>query len=243
MVAYYTAYMKANYPVEYMTALLTSEAGDKDKITEAIAECRRMEIEVLPPDINKSETGFTIEGKGIRFGFSAIKNVGAAAIEAILEARKDGDFLNLADFLSRVDGRRVNKRVLESLVKVGALSAFGKRAAILSSIDEIKNKVKPKKATSQQDLFGEETTKLTTVDIKLMDVAEFSEDELSNLEKQLLGFSLSAKPLSEIIGELSDYATHKTNEINSENKYPEPVKIAGIISKIRVVVTKKSRRR
>src|SRR5579859_2085489 len=108
MVVYQTAYMKANYPVEYMTALLTCESGDKDKITEAIAECRRMGIEVLPPDINKSDIGFTIEGKGIRFGLSAIKNVGHAAIEAILEARESGDFVNLADFLSRVDGRRVN---------------------------------------------------------------------------------------------------------------------------------------
>lgn len=241
MVSYYTAYMKANFPVEYMTALLTCEAGDKDKITEAIAECRRMGIEVLPPDINKSETGFTIEGNGIRFGFSAIKNVGHAAIEAILEARKDGEFLNLADFLGRVDGRRVNKRVLESLVKVGALGQFGKRAAIIASIDEIKSKIKPKKAVSQQDLFGEEAVKkMVGPQIVLADVAEFSEDELSSLEKQLLGFSLSAKPMSEIIGELANFATHKTGEINPDSTYSEVIKIAGIISEIRVVVTKKS---
>ncbi len=241
IVSYQTAYMKANYPVEYMTALLTCEAGDKDKITEAIAECRRMEVEVLPPDINKSDTGFTIEGKGIRFGFSAIKNVGHAAIEAILEAREEGDFVSLADFLARVDGRRVNKRVLESLVKVGALGAFGKRSAIIASIDEIKAKIKPKKAPPQQDLFGEEMKKVESVaNIPLVDMAEFSEDELSSLEKQLLGFSLSAKPLSEIIGELADYATHRTKDINTEETYPEPVKIAGILTEIRVVVTKKS---
>jgi DNA polymerase III subunit alpha len=241
MVSYQTAYMKANYSVEYMTALLTCEAGDKDKITEAIAECRRMEIEVLPPDINKSHTGFTIEGKGIRFGFSAIKNVGGAAIEAILEARAEGDFVNIADFLARVDGRRVNKRVLESLVKVGALSAFGKRAAILSSIDDIKSKIKPKKATSQQDLFGDEMIKVSVApQVVLADVAEFSEDELSALEKQLLGFSLSSKPLSEVIGELNDYSTHKVKEVTIDERYPEPVKIAGIISEVRIVVTKKT---
>src|SRR5258708_9561063 len=183
MVAYQTAYMKANYPVEYMTALLTSEAGDKDKITEAINECRRMKIEVLPPDINKSDVGFTIDKDAIRFGFSAIKNVGQKAIEAILEARRDGEFISLSYFLGRVDGRRVNKRVLESLVKVGALSAFGKRAAILSSIDEIKSKIKPKKtAGSQQDLFGGEVAKnLSGPQIILADVAEFSDDELSLL--------------------------------------------------------------
>src|SRR5581483_4154334 len=156
MVAYQTAYMKANYPIEYMTALLTCESGDKDKVTEGINECRRLGIQVLGPDINKSDVGFTIEKNGIRFGLSAIKNVGHAAIEAILEARRAGEFNSILDFLERVDGRRVNKKVLESLVKVGALSQFGKRAAILASIDEIKSKIKPKKENTQAGLFGDE---------------------------------------------------------------------------------------
>ncbi len=240
IVSYQTGFMKANYPVEYMTALLTCESGDKDKITEAIAECRRMDIEVLAPDINKSDVGFTIEDKSIRFGLSAIKNVGKAAIEAILEAREAGEFTNLADFLGRVDGRRANKRVLESLTKVGAFGNFGKRAAILSSIDEIKAKIKPVKASSQQDLFGEDMIKSTAPNIVLADIAEFTEDELSSLEKQLMGFSLSSKPISEVIGELANYATHKTKEITADAHYPEPVKIAGLLTDIRVVVTKKN---
>src|SRR5260221_3176852 len=241
MVAYQTAYMKANYPVEYMTALLTSEAGDKDKITEAINECRRMKIEVLPPDINKSDIGFTIDKTAIRFGFSAIKNVGQKAIEAILEARKEGEFTGLSDFLSRVEGRKVNKRVLESLVKVGAFSNFGKRSAILNSIDDIKNKIKPKKASgSQQDLFGDEVQKFTAINITLADVPEFSEDELSSLEKQLLGFSLSGKSLAETIGELANYSTHKAKEFTPEASYGDLVKIAGVITEVRVIVTKKS---
>jgi DNA polymerase-3 subunit alpha len=239
MVAYQTAYMKANYPVEYMTALLTSEAGDKDKITEAINECRRMNIEVLPPDINKSDVGFTIENNAIRFGLSAIKNVGKAAIEAILEAREESEFSSLSDFLARVDGRRVNKRVLESLIKVGALSNFGKRAAILSSIDSIKAKIKPKKVSAQQDLFGV-AEKIVAPQVILADVDEFSEDELQSLEKQLLGFSLSGKPIVEVLGDLANFATHKTKEITPDANYSEVVKLAGIISEIRIVVTKKT---
>ena len=117
MVAYQTAYMKANFTVEYMTALLTAESDDKEKISAAINECKRMGIKVLPPDINESGVGFEIskdidslDGMSIRFGFSAIKNVGVAAIEAILLARKDGNFVSLPDFFSRIDGRRVNKK-------------------------------------------------------------------------------------------------------------------------------------
>ncbi len=248
LVAYQTAYMKANYPVEYMCALLTSESGDKEKVTLAINECRRIGIKVLPPDINESDVGFRIvsekdslEKKGIRFGLSAIKNVGKAAIEAILLARESGKFVSLADFLARVDARKVNKKVLESLVKVGALSNFGSRAAILSSLDELRAKVKPKSTTDQQDLFGgEKTTTSSLGDISkvLSNVPEFSDDELQSLERQLLGLSLSAKPVSEIIGELSNYTTHKISEISPEMLQGDLVRIAGVVTEVRVVLTK-----
>lgn len=247
MVAYQTAYMKANYPVEYMCALLTSESGDKDKVTEAINECRRIGVKVLPPDIDESDIGFKIvtekdslEDKGIRFGLSAIKNVGKAAIEAILIARKPGKFVSLADFLSRVDARRVNKKVLESLVKVGALSKFGSRAAILSSLDELRARVKPKSSTNQQDLFGEGEQTLSSFGVNkiLSDVPEFSDDELQSLERQLLGFSLSAKPIRELLGELSNYVTHKISEISPEQVHGEIVKVAGVVTEVRVVLTK-----
>lgn len=242
MVAYQTAYMKANYPVEYMTALLTCESGDTDKVSSAVNECRRIGIKVLPPDINKSNIGFTIEEDAIRFGLSAIKNVGDAAIEAILEARTAGEFNSILDFLERVDSRRVNKKVLESLVKVGALAKFGKRSAILSAIDEIRAKVKPKKENSQQGLFGDEyiETKAQAANTVLPNIDEFTEIELQSLEKQLLGFSLSAKPLHEIIGDLINYATHKTNEISQDGELPSSVKIAGIIQEVRIVVTRKT---
>jgi len=250
MVAYQTAYMKANYSVEYMTALLTAESDDKEKVTAAINECVRMKIKVLPPDINESDVGFTIvpekdslDGKGIRFGFSAIKNVGEAAIGAILSARGDKKFLSFAGFLSKVDGRKVNKKVLESLIKVGAMSAFGSRAALLSSVDSIREKVvKPKGDDSQQGLFATGDLKKTEAAsvITISSIQEFSDDELESLERQLLGFSLSAKPISELIGPLQFQSTHKIFEITSAEIYSEMVRVAGVVTEVRVITTRKT---
>ncbi len=250
IVAYYTAYMKANYPVEYMTALLTAESSDKDKVSAGINECRRMKIKVLPPDINESETGFTIiedggslSGKAIRFGFSAVKNVGGVAIDIILTARKDGKFESFSDFIGRVDARKVNKKVLESLIKVGALSKFGGRAAILASLDKIREKmVKPKGDDNQPGLFAvSDIKKAASAEVVVIeDVTEFPEDKLQLLERQLLGFSLSAKPISEVIGPLEFQSTHRIYEISADENYPDLVKVAGVLTEVRVIVTKKS---
>lgn len=250
MVAYQTAYMKANYPVEYMTALLTAEPGDKDKISAAINECRHMKIKVLPPDINESEVEFSmvshkdsLGGKAIRFGLSAIKNVGNASIEAILVSRKEGNFESFADFLSRVDSRKVNKKVLESLIKVGAFSRFGGRAALISAMDSIRNKVaKNRKDDSQQGLFaGTELKKTeTSAVINLSNIQEFSDEEVESLERQLLGFSLSAKPVSEIIEPLVFRSTHKIYEINTSETHPNNVKVAAVVAGVRVITTKKT---
>lgn len=253
MVAYQTAYMKANYPVEYMTALMTAESGDTEKVTAAISECRRMGIKILPPDINESDIGFKIvkdeeslEGKAIRFGLSAIKNVGVAAIEAILEARSKSKFVSLADFFARVDSRRVNKKVVESLVKVGALSPFGPRAAVLKVMDEVKNKVKPLSAADgQQGLFEvneeEEIAAASEAVAQVVtDIEEFSEQELENLEKELLGFSLSAKPYEEQFRPLLPYRTHRSDELADEVGRKEVVKVAGVVTELREITTKKS---
>jgi DNA polymerase-3 subunit alpha len=249
MIAYQTAYMKANYPVEFMCALLTAESHDTDKIAAAIAECKRIKVGVLPPDINKSDVGFRIvddkkslEGKAIRFGLSAIKNVGKAAIEAILEVRKEGDFVSFADFLSGVDARKVNKRVLESLIKVGALSSFGKRAALLSSMDEIRNKVtKPKGPENQQGLFSQDEIKKSMrkeAEAVSLDVEEFSDDELQNLERQLLGYSLSARSVNELVEHLVHMATHKIIDISADVTINDLIKVAAVVSDVRVVITK-----
>lgn len=251
IVAYQTSYMKANYPVEYMCALLTAESNDTEKIASAVGECKRMGIKVLPPDINESLIGFNIEedkdsleGKSIRFGFNAIKNVGKAAIDSILEARNKEKFLSLSDFLSKVDSRKVNKKVLDSLIKVGALSTFGNRAAILGSIDSIKNKIsRSKSPNNQEGLFSQEEVNKASVsdnNIDFTNVEEFTDEEIQNLERQLLGFSLSAKPISELIEELIPMTTHKIQDLFQSESIMGSVKIAGVIDEIRTIVTKKS---
>src|SRR5437867_6211887 len=137
LVAYQTAYFKANYPVEFMAALLTSEMGDTDKIVKYIDECRAMDLRVQPPDVNVSAVQFSVAGDTIRFGLAAIKNVGEAAMESILATRKqDGPFKSLEDFCARVDLRLVNRRVLESLIKAGAFDSLGlPRAHLMAGVD------------------------------------------------------------------------------------------------------------
>lgn len=243
MVAYQTAYMKANYPVEFMAAFLTAESGDTDKISAAVNECRRMKITVLPPDINESDVGFKIVGQAIRFGLSAIKNVGTAAIEAILEARAAGPFSSFADFLARIDGRRVNKKVLESLIKVGALSEFGGRATLLFKADELRSKVgRLHSQEGQEGLFSaDEIRKSQSTPVSTTaDINEFSQEELQTLERQLLGFSLSAKPVAELLGPLEHEATHKIYEISPHETIGESVRVAAIVTQVRIVVTKNS---
>ncbi|HJX02010.1 MAG TPA: DNA polymerase III subunit alpha, partial [Candidatus Humimicrobiaceae bacterium] len=248
IVAYQTAYMKATYPVEYMCALLTKESNDIEKVAAAVNECRRMGIKVLSPDINQSDVDFKIvkeenslTGKAIRFGLSAIKNVGVAAIEAILSVRKEGLFISFADLLSRSDSRKVNKKVIESLIKVGALNQFGKRASLLEKIDEVRSKINIKKDNSnQQGLFGiDEEKKMSKFADTLLSENEFSDEEIQNLERQLLGFSLSAKPVSEIIGNLQENATHKIFEISQNEEFEDKIKLAVVVTDVRVIITKK----
>lgn len=251
IVAYQTAYMKANYPVEFMCALLTAESNDKEKISSAVFECRRIGIKVLPPDINNSGIGFEIkkdkismEGKSIRFGLSAIKNVGVAAIDAIVSERKEGKFQSYADFLSRVDNRKVNKKVVESLIKVGALSQFGNRSFLLSNLDNVRGKVsRTSKNNNQQGLFSSVEIKKSMKTDSFNygeDKEEFSDDELQDLERQLLGFSISAKPTYEVIEPISHLATHKIDEISNNIQSKDIIKIAALISNVRVIITKTS---
>jgi len=251
MIAYQTAYMKANYPVEYMAALLTAESNDKEKVSSAISECRRMNVKVLPPDINESDIGFAIsddpesrDGKAVRFGFSAIKNVGEAAINSILEARESGKFKSFAGFLGRIDARKINKRVLESLIKVGAMSKFGSRAALLSAMDSIRDKVgKPKGDDQQQGLFATGELKKTesALVITVENISEFPDEELEVMERTLLGFSLTAKPISEILDSLNFQSTHTISEIMAPDVHTTgTVKVAAVVVGVRVITTKKS---
>lgn len=252
MVAYYTAYMKANYPVEFMNALLSAESDDSLKVSQAVYESRKMGINILPPDINESKTDFTIvNGKDIRFGLSAVKNVGTIAIEIILEARNPSKgevkpFLSFSDFINRVGARKVNKRVLESLIKVGAMDNFGKRTALLSAIDVIKTKLsKPKDNNGQSGLFSEEDVEKISAfvsDSSIIDnnVDDFTDEERENFERQLLGFSISAKPLNELLEPLEDKITCKVSELDPILQKDEIIKIGVVIRESRVILTKKN---
>jgi DNA polymerase-3 subunit alpha len=210
-----------------------------------------MGINILPPDINESDVGFTIvtdneslNNQAIRFGLSAIKNVGTAAIEAILLARNEKKFISLGDFFTRVDARKVNKKVLESLTKVGAFSAYGSRASVLASLDELRAKVKPNSAKlgNQQDLFGDFESKETQAPVFQLDtnIEEFSDEQLASLERELLGFSLSAKPIEEILSGFRGFYTHKIGDIVSGDVHSSKVKFACIVTSARVVITKAS---
>lgn len=252
MIAYQTAYMKANYPVEFMTALLTTESENKDKISLAVEECRRMKIIVFPPDINKSFSGFTIEeepsskeGKAIRFGLSAVKNVGLAAIEEILKARElGGEFCSLSDFCLRVDTQKVNKKVLESLIEVGGMDQFGKRAAMLVGLDRVRKQVsseQERRASGQTSLFEniESNNPSSQKDDPLPELEELDKKQLLSLEKKLLGFYLTENPLSSALSKVESVVTHKLYEISSSELSGHRVKIGGMITSVRQIFTRR----
>jgi len=255
MIAYQTAWMKVHYPVEFMTAVLTAESQNKDKITIAVDECRSMGIEINPPSINDSEVNFTIEksakslnGQAIRFGLSAIKNVGTAAIESIIGARKaDGRFTSLTDFFSRVDNQKVNKKVIESLIQVGAFDEFGPRSAILSGYDTIRTKaatVAAKKASGQISIFEtyeeSEEKKGASQQDELPDTDELDKKQLLSWEKQLLGFYLTENPLSKQLSIIKDAVSHPLHELTPEKHVGKHVVLGGALASIRKVFTKKN---
>jgi DNA-directed DNA polymerase III PolC len=202
LVAYQTAYFKANYPVEFMAALLTSEMGDTDKIVKYIEECRAMGLEVQPPDVNVSAVQFSVAGETIRFGLAAIKNVGEAAMESILRTRKtDGPFRSLDDFCVRVDLRLVNRRVIESLVKAGAFDSLGlSRAHLLATTDgalETGQRQQRDKAEGQGSFFDliPEAAPAAKKESTAV-VAEWDSDQRLAFEKEVLGFYVSGHPLA-----------------------------------------------
>lgn len=247
LIAYWTAYMKANFPVEFMTALMTAElqgvAGPmrEIKMTQALEEAKRMHLTVLPPDINKSQLKFSIEERSIRFGLSAIKNVGLAAIDSIIEARSsNGDFYSFKDFLSRVDLRKVNKRTIESLIKAGAFSIFENKATLLANYPQtVAEIIKSKESlgNGQFDLFEKESF------VKQQDnfahISEFDEVTLSSFEKEVIGFIISSNPLNKHVAIINKKVTKKIAEL--EHKDVDKLHIfAGTISNVKVVKTKKN---
>ncbi|MCL4364386.1 DNA polymerase III subunit alpha [Patescibacteria group bacterium] len=246
LIAYWTAYIKANYPVEFMTALLSAElqgvAGPQReiKMSQAIEECRRMSIEVLPPDINRSEYNFAIEGSSIRFGLSAIKNVGQSAIETILEARQREKFFSFRDFLTRVDLRRVNKKTVESLIKAGAFSRFGNKATLLTHYPGLVAEIqafKSKVEKGQFDLFEDiSSVKAKPDNFRL--IPEFSEEELFAMEREVIGFLIGKNPLSKFKAIIEKKTTKKIGDVTIDDNN-KPVILAGLISGKKALKTRK----
>ncbi|MFH1833106.1 MAG: DNA polymerase III subunit alpha [Candidatus Levyibacteriota bacterium] len=248
LIAYQTGYMKSHFPVEFMTALLTAESRSSsgpvknEKIALAVAECKKIKILVLPPDINKSESEFSIEDKTkIRFGLSAIKNVGTAAIETILASRKNELFKNFDDFCQRVDLSKVNKKTMESLIKAGAMDDFGKRANLLISLPqtlENLHKIKKQKAQGQGMLF-DDTDDPVSSDRFTTDVEEFSANEKLAFEKEFLGIYLTSHPQMENLLLLKSTVSHSFELIPEETEGSK-VRIGGLIESLRRIFTKKS---
>ena len=234
-----TGYLKAHYPVEYMTALMSVFSGNTDKVALYAADCRRMGIQVLPPDINVSEWDFSIEDREgekstIRFGLGAVKNVGQGPVEAILKARQGKPFTSLNDFASRVDLRQVGKRALESLVKVGALDGFGPRPALLDALDRIMSVSTSHfraKEAGQMSLFGMMSSSVEDISLNKT-TQEFTRREILNWERELIGLYVSDHPLTPVMEELTQAVTHFSSQL-SEATPNERVRVAGLITGIR----------
>lgn len=243
MVSYQTAFLKANYPLEYMAALLTSVKDNTDKVAAYIEECRRQGIDVLPPDVNESRESFSVSGKKIRFGLAAVKNVGAGAVEAIIRSRtQDGPFKNYADFCSRLDTRVVNRRVLESLIKCGAFDSLGhRRAQLMAAVDQglaMAQKSQRDRENGQislLDFFGEGDQ---NADLDLPDTPEFQGSDLLALEKETLGLYISGHPLSRYRHVLRELATTTALEV-AELPDGSDLIIGGLVTAVKKINTKK----
>ncbi|HBG26750.1 MAG: DNA polymerase III subunit alpha [Planctomycetes bacterium GWF2_41_51] len=260
IIAFQTAYLKAYRPIEFMASLLTYEKGDADKVADYIGECRRMGIDVAPPDINESFFDFTViyqqqhEHKGssglIRFGLAAVKGVGEKAVEQIIAARENiGQFHSLFQFCENVDLRLVNKQVIESLIKAGAFDNLGgSRAQMMAGLETAMKagaSMQTDKASGQMGLFeSPEIKKEYAKDhLKLPDVPAWPETQMLAFEKDVLGLYVTKNPLSEHADTISVYSTLNTSQLKDENSSNsgKPVIIGGMVQKIRSIITRNGR--
>src|SRR3989339_1214034 len=246
-ISYWTAYVKAHYPVEFMTALLTAElehatgTAREEKIVQILDECKRMGINVLPPDINRSLIDFAIEGKDIRFGLGGIKNIGSAALETILKARKKKLFDAFKDFLLRVDLRKVNKKTVESLVYAGAFDQFGKRAQLLLYYSQIVKEIAKQKSNAEEGqygLFAKTDFQSQDISDRLPEVAEFAEDELIGYEREAIGFYLSANPFNKYLPILKQKKAKAI--IDLEQYKNKKIIVGGVVKSVKKIKTKKN---
>jgi len=244
-----TAYLKAHYPVEYMAALLTVEQNNTEKIGQMVAECRKMGIEVLPPDINRSRHTFTIENRdSIRFGLAAIKNVGAGQVDLILAERDaGGEFSDIDDFCRRVDLRQINKRVLECMIKAGVFDCFGERGLLLAVCDRMVAESASShhaQEIGQMSMFdldaGLGSCEMSSILHPLPKVAEIDRRQLLLWERELAGVYLSSHPLQKLAEDLKDRPITWSGEINEELA-GHMIEFAGMVTGVREITTKTSK--
>jgi len=244
LVSYWTAFLKANYPTEYMAALLTSVRDDKDKSALYLSECRRMGIKVLPPDVNESNVEYTPRGADIRFGLAAIRNVGEGVVNLIKQARENkGRFSSFGDFLAKVDGSVCNKKTIESLIKGGAFDSLGSprkglMAVHLLAIDSV-SEAKRAEAIGQFDLFGSHSESgIATVELDIPN-EEWDKATLLNYEREMLGLYVSDHPLLGVEGVLRSSSDISISELaDEENGVDRTVTIAGLITGIQRKVSR-----
>lgn len=247
MISYQTAYLKANYPTEFMAALLTADQGDTDRITIEVEEVKKMGLEILPPDINESYEKFTAVGNKIRFGLLAIKNVGKGIVQSIIDEREEnGAYQNLEDFLNRVQSKDLNKKSLESLTKSGAMDKLGERNQILGNVEillEFARKKQKEKQNGQTSLFGKMAAG-GGLNLNLKEYPPIERQQKLLWEKELLGLFVSDHPLKEYEQILQKYAqpiNQVKNNYSKQNHYNsnqgQTIKIVGLITKIKKIIT------
>jgi DNA polymerase-3 subunit alpha len=234
--AFVTAYLKAHYPVDFMAALLTSETGNTAKVVKYINECRAMNITILPPDVNASEWSFTPDGEAIRFGLGAVKNLGQSAVEAIAKSREEkGRFQSLFEFCERVDLSAVNRRMIESLIKAGAMDTLAgtrsQKFAVVESAMEAGQRMQRDLASGQEGLFGEMLGAEEHHEVPLPTVPDWTAKEKLTGEKEMLGFWVTGHPLDGYAEKISELANHDSSTLEGLGKGVE-VALCGVLTGI-----------
>ncbi|KJG21412.1 DNA polymerase III subunit alpha [Photobacterium iliopiscarium] len=247
LVSYQTLWLKAHYPAEFMAAVMTADMDNTDKIISLVDECHRMNLKLLPPDVNKGLYRFNVDDEGaVVYGIGAVKGVGEGPIENIISAReKDGHFKDLFDFCARIDTKRVNKRVLEKLIKSGALDRLGpNRAAMLATLDDaIKAASQHHKAqaSGQEDLFGVLTEAPEEVEHAYANIAEAPESVWLEGERETLGLYLTGHPINAYISELKHYTTWRLKDAQQTGR-DKVASVAGLVIAARMMTTKRGSR-
>jgi DNA polymerase-3 subunit alpha len=248
IIAYQTAYLKAHYPAAFMAALLTSEKDNRDKIIKYMSACKELGINILPPDLNESQRDFTISGENIRFGMAAIKNVGLSAVDSIISVRQEGKFTSFMDFLSRVDLRKVNKRVIESLIKCGAFDSLGyKRSQLMECYEEAMDEAQrsqKEKLSNQSSFFdqfnsGDSAENNGAQSYQIPDnVPEWDHKKLLSIEREALGFYITGHPLLRFADRLKFVTNADSGNLNTKSD-KDTVTVAGVVSGINERATKR----